>query len=232
MLSIKNLSIWYKKEKNIIDSADFDIDSNHIIGLLGINGAGKTTLMNTISGIHTRFEAEEIKYNDREISFSQDEFRRMRYTVFTDEQAFKYWTFTEYKNYIEKVYKKKMKEEYLQYLTEGFQFGDYQKQYIQNLSTGNKKKVFLIAGFALQLPLLILDEPLDGLDFAAAEFLYQVLPQHKKYGSVLMSSHIAESFERTCDKILLLNQGKITTKIVFDNMDIRKELKEWLDEGK
>lgn len=232
MLSIKNLSIWYKKEKNIIDCADFDIDSNHIIGLLGINGAGKTTLMNTISGIHTRFEAEEIKYNDREISFSQDEFRRMRYTVFTDEQAFKYWTFTEYKNYIEKVYKKKMEEEYLQYLTEGFQFGDYQKQYIQNLSTGNKKKVFLIAGFALQLPLLILDEPLDGLDFAAAEFLYQVLPEHKKYGSVLMSSHIAESFERTCDKILLLNQGQLTAKTVSDNMDIRKELKEWLDEGK
>lgn len=232
MLNIKNLSIWYKKEKNIIDNGNFSIDSNCIIGLLGINGAGKTTLMNTISGIHTKFEAEEINSNGKEVSFSQDEFRRMRYTVFTDEQAFKYWTFAEYKNYIEKVYKKKMEKEYLQYLVEGFQFGDYQNQYIQNLSTGNKKKVFLIAGFALQLPLLILDEPLDGLDFAAAEFLYQLLPQHKKYGSVLMSSHIAESFERTCDKILLLNKGKLTTKMVSDNMDIRKELKEWLHEGK
>ena len=180
MLSIKNLSIWYKKEKNVIDHGSFQVDSNCIIGLLGINGAGKTTLMNTISGIHTKFGAEEFKYNGKEISFSQDEFRKMRYTVFTDEQAFKYWTFAEYKNYIEKVYKTKMEEGYLQYLIEGFQFGDYQKQYIQNLSTGNKKKVFLIAGFALQLPLLILDEPLDGLDFAAAEFLYQVLLEHKK----------------------------------------------------
>lgn len=230
MLNINQLSIWYTKEKNIVNQASFHIDSNHIIGLLGINGAGKTTLMNTISGIHTQFMADTILYHGKEISFADDAFRRMRYTVFTDEQAFKYWTFPEYKKYIEKVYKKEMDEDYLQYLVEGFQFGDYQKQYIQNLSTGNRKKVFLIAGFALKLPLLILDEPLDGLDFTAAEFLYQILPQHKKYGSVLMSSHIAESFERTCDKILLLNQGQITTKAISDNLDIRKELKGWLDD--
>lgn len=84
----------------------------------------------------------------------------------------------------------------------------------------------------MQLPLLILDEPLDGLDFNSSEFLYEVLRQHKKYGSVLMSSHIAESFERTCDKVLLLKQGKISAKYVSDHMDIRRELKGWLDDGK
>ena len=115
---------------------------------------------------------------------------------------------------------------------EGFRFGEYQNQFIKNLSTGNKKKVFLITGFALRLPLLLLDEPLDGLDFGAAEFLYTAIKEYKDFGSVLMSSHIAESFERTCDKILLLDQGQLSEKSISSNIDIRKELKEWLDDRK
>lgn len=232
MLECKNLSIWYTNEKKIMDHVDFSVDDHRVIGLLGINGAGKTTLINTISGIHTKYEADSILVNQQESDFMDHNFRLSRYTVFTDEQAFQYWTFPEYKNYIEKVYKKRIENEYLNYLLDGFKFGEYQKQFIKNLSTGNKKKVFLITGFAMQLPLLILDEPLDGLDFNSSEFLYEALRQHKKYGSVLMSSHIAESFERTCDKVLLLKQGKISAKCVSGHMDIRRELKGWLDDGK
>lgn len=232
MLEFKNLSIWYTKDKNIINKADFIIDTKSVIGLLGINGAGKTTLINTISGIHTKYEADNILADGKKSTFMDNEFRLRRYTVFTVEEAFKYWTFTEYIHFIEKVYKKRINNKYLKYLVDGFRFGEYQNQYIKNLSTGNKKKVFLITGFALQLPLIILDEPLDGLDFGAAEFLYEVLREHKKYGSVLMSSHIAESFERTCDKILLLDHGQVSTRLISNNMDIRKELKEWLDERK
>ncbi len=247
MLEFKNLSVWYTRkaariesvshsciryedQKIIIRNADFGIGSHSVTGLLGINGAGKTTLINTVSGIHEMYRAGCILFQDHEITPADDEFRLQRYTVFTDSQAFQYWTFCEYKDYIEKVYQKKADAEYLEYLIQGFRFEEYQNQYIKNLSTGNKKKVFLIAGFALQLPLLILDEPLDGLDFDSAEFLYQALREHKKYGSVFMSSHIAESFERTCDKVLLLDQGRISSRAVTEHTDIRKELKEWLNE--
>lgn len=232
MLQVKNLSIWYTKGKNIIDKCNFDLGKNSIIGLLGVNGAGKTTLINTISGIHKKYNVDKVLYCNNACSFAEDDFRLERYTVFSDEQAFKYWTFIEYKSYIEKVYKKKIDQEYLYYLLEGFRFGEYQNQFIKNLSTGNKKKVFLITGFALRLPLLLLDEPLDGLDFGAAEFLYTAIKEYKDFGSVLMSSHIAESFERTCDKILLLDQGKLSEKSISSNIDIRKELKEWLDDRK
>lgn len=228
MLEFQNLSIWYAKGENIIHNASFTVDANSVVGLLGINGAGKTTLINTVSGIHARYKADHILAQNKECTFLDHDFRLARYTVFTDEQAFKYWTFSEYKGYIEKVYKKRADGEYLNYLVEGFRFGEYQGQLIKNLSTGNKKKAFLIAGFAMQLPLLILDEPLDGLDFGASEFLYEVLRGHKRHGSVLMSSHIAESFEKTCDKILLLSQGEVSTKLISGNMDIRKEWKGWL----
>lgn len=231
MLECKNLTVWYTSQKKIINGADFSVDAGSVTGLLGINGAGKTTLIQTVSGIHKNYETDAVLVYHKKSNFMDQEFRFGRYTVFTDEQAFQYWTFQEYIKYMEKVYTKKIQGEYVRYLVDGFRFGKYQDQWIKNLSTGNKKKAFLIAGFALQLPLLILDEPLDGLDFQAAEFLYEVLKEHKKYGSVLMSSHIAESFERTCDKVLLLSHGKISTRWITGQTDIRKELKGWLDDG-
>ncbi len=228
MLQLKNLSVWYQEEKHVIKGTDLTIEPNHVVGLLGINGAGKTTLINTISGVHTKYQADKILGEAGATGFAAEDFKKMRYTVFTEEQAFSYWDFWEYMEFLQKVYGKKMDQTYLDYLIEGFRFQKYENTLIKDLSTGNKKKVFLIGGFALQLPLLILDEPLDGLDFSGAEFLYEVMQGHKQYGSVLMSSHIAESFERTCDDILLLNHGKIIRKEFIPGMDIRQELGAWL----
>ena len=86
------------------------------------------------------------------------------------------------------------------------------------MSTGNKKKVFLITGFYLKRPLLILDEPFDGLDFDSTEFLYKVLVQYKSYGSILMTSHIAESISRVC----FLEDGHLKL--------LQSDLDDWLNE--
>lgn len=228
MLRLKNLSVWYQEGNPVIKGTDLAIEANHVVGLLGINGAGKTTLINTMSGVHTKYQADEILGESGETSFAAEDFKKMRYTVFTEEQAFSYWDFREYLEFLQKAYGKKADRAYLDYLIEGFRFQQYEHTLIKDLSTGNKKKVFLIGGFALKLPLLILDEPLDGLDFSGAEFLYEVMQGHKQYGSVLMSSHIAESFERTCDDILLLNHGKISRKEMIPGMNIREELGAWL----
>lgn len=228
MLHLKNLSVWYQEGNPVIKGTDLAIEANHVVGLLGINGAGKTTLINTMSGVHTKYQADEIWGEFGETNFAAEDFKKMRYTVFTEEQAFSYWDFREYLEFVQKVYGKKADRAYLDYLIDGFRFQQYENTLIKDLSTGNKKKVFLIGGFALKLPLLILDEPLDGLDFSGAEFLYEVMQGHKQYGSVLMSSHIAESFERTCDDILLLNHGKISRKEMIPGMNIREELGAWL----
>ena len=79
-------------------------------------------------------------------------------------------------------------------LVAGFGFEPFRRKTIGSLSTGNRKKAFLIAGLSLGLPLLILDEPVDGLDFEGTEFLYESLNAYRDTESVLMSSHVAESF--------------------------------------
>ena len=88
-------------------------------------------------------------------------------------------------------------------------FEEFLNTDIGSLSTGNKKKVFLITAFYLKPALLILDEPFDGLDFDATEFLYGLLLQYKEEGSILMSSHIAESIVRVCDTAYTIEDGHL-----------------------
>ncbi len=231
MLSVKDLEAWYVKGTTIIKKVSFDLKKNTVIGLLGLNGAGKTTLINTLSGVHSNYKYSTLKYDDKDITFKDACWKSNRYTIFTEEQAFSYWSFNEYLPFIEKVYKKKLNTQRIEELIKGFGFEKYVNYPMKELSTGNKKKVFLITGFALELPLLILDEPLDGLDFLASEFLYQEILRYKKVGSVLMSSHIAESIEKTCDEVMILRNGSLKSYEFETNRDIRELLEGWLDDS-
>ena len=80
---------------------------------------------------------------------------------------------------------------------------------LKELSTGNLKKAYLITAFALRPKLLLLDEPVNGLDFQSTEFLYQLMGGYQQYGTLLFSSHILESICLTSDRVLVLEQGRI-----------------------
>lgn len=229
MLTVEQIKIWYQPGKDIIKSTDLGIGKNSVVGLLGINGAGKSTLLNTISDVHEKHTAKSIRFRGAPVRFTDEDFKMSRYTVFTEEQAFMYWTFENYIDFVAKAYRAPIDRAHIDYLVDGFGFDQYRKHEMKDLSTGNRKKVFLITGFVLRLPLLMLDEPLDGLDFASSEFLYKAINEYRPYGSILMSSHIAESFEKTCDHVLLLNDGVLQQKEIRKGIDIRSQLEGWLD---
>ena len=96
------------------------------------------------------------------------------------------------------AYKKKLPD--VSKLVRGFHFEDYVDTLLKDLSTGNKKKAFLITAFALKQPLLLLDEPVNGLDFQSTEYLYQLIAGYKEYGTALFSSHILDSTILTSDR--------------------------------
>ena len=95
-------------------------------------------------------------------------------------------------------------------LVRGFHFEDYANVLLKELSTGNLKKAYLITAFALRPKLLLLDEPVNGLDFQSTEFLYQLMGGYKRYGTLLFSSHILESICLTSDRVLVLEQCRIS----------------------
>ena len=207
ILEVQNLSAWYSQGKNVLSGFSLELRPHEVVGLIGLNGAGKTTFLKTLSGLHEGFRCDSIRLNGQTVGFRDKGFKLRRYTVFAEDNSFQYFTFREYLAYASAAYKTKLPD-----VTEpvrGFHFEDYTDTLLKDLSTGNKKKAFLITAFTLKPELLLLDEPVNGLDFQSTEYLYQLIAGYKKYGTVLFSSHILESITLTSDRVLVLENGQI-----------------------
>ena len=207
LLNVNNLTAWYDREKTVLSDFSLDLAEHETVGLIGLNGAGKTTFLQILSGLHSRFEAENILFHGKPVKLRGRDFKRCRYTVFAEDNSFQYFTFREYLSYVFSAYGKEVPD--ILELMRGFHFEEYADILLRDLSTGNRKKVFLITAFALKPELLFLDEPVNGLDFESTEFLYQQIAAYREHGTVLFSSHILESITLTSDRVLVLKDGRI-----------------------
>ena len=207
ILELQNLCAWYSEGKNVLSDFSLQLRLHEAVGLIGLNGAGKTTFLKTLSGLHEDFRCDSIRLNGQPAAFRDKGFKLCRYTVFAEDNSFQYFTFREYLSYAAAAYKTKLPD--AAELVRGFHFEDYTDILLKDLSTGSKKKAFLITAFALKRPLLLLDEPVNGLDFQSTEYLYQLIAGYKEYGTVLFSSHILESITLTSDRVLVLEEGQI-----------------------
>ncbi len=207
ILELQNLCAWYSEGKNVLSDCSLQLRLHEAVGLIGLNGAGKTTFLKTLSGLHEDFRCDSIRLNGQPAAFRDKGFKLCRYTVFAEDNSFQYFTFREYLSYAAAAYKTKLPN--AAELVRGFHFEDYTDTLLKDLSTGSKKKAFLITAFALKRPLLLLDEPVNGLDFQSTEYLYQLIAGYKEHGTVLFSSHILESITLTSDRVLVLEDGQI-----------------------
>lgn len=207
LLSVKNLSAWYSEEKTVLSDFSFELFEHEAAGLIGLNGAGKTTFLKVLSGLLPTFRSDGVCFCGSSVDFRKQDFKLCRYTVFAEDNSFSYFTFREYLSYVCAAYGKETPD--VSELICGFHFEEYTDILLRELSTGNRKKAFLITAFALKPRLLLLDEPVNGLDFQSTEYLYQQISGYKQYGTVLFSSHILESITLTSDRVFVLEDGKI-----------------------
>lgn len=226
ILQINGLDGWYRKGSNILSQLSFELQKNETVGLIGLNGAGKTTLIKILSGLLDSYNADCICFDGMPLTFRDSKFKTMRYTVFSEDSSFGYFTFREYLSYVFSAYGKKLPD--VTELVKGFHFGEYENKLLKDLSMGNRRKVDLITAFALKTPLLFLDEPVNGLDFQSTEFLYSLISGYKEYGTLLFSSHILESITLTSDRVMVLESGSISRIFTGDEItadNVRKVLK-------
>lgn len=216
-LEIRNLSAWYSKSRMVLSDFSLELAEHEAVGLIGLNGAGKTTFLKALFGLLSTCRAEEIRFRGRPAAVRDRAFKKARYTVFDEDHSFGYFTFWEYLAYVFAAYGQKQPD--VSGLVKGFQFGDYGNVLLKDLSTGNRKKVFLITAFALKPELLLLDEPVNGLDFQSTEYLYEQIAGYRKYGTVLFSSHILESITLTSDRVCVLEGGGIRRTFERGQMD-------------
>lgn len=227
-LSLKNLSVWYAADHPVLSEFSLNLGINEVVGLIGLNGAGKTTFIKTVAGLLPGYRLDSATWAGHTFSFRDKAFKQSRYIVFAEDCSFQYFTFREYLAYVAASYGVSLPD--VSELVKGFHFEDYTNVLLKELSTGNLKKAYLITAFALQPRLLLLDEPVNGLDFQSTEFLYQLMGSYKEHGTILFSSHILESICLTSDRVLVLEHGRISRtftgkEIVVGN--IREVLSEY-----
>lgn len=216
-LEIQGLSAWYVPEQPVLRDCSFALGAHEVVGLIGLNGAGKTTLLNVLSGLHAGFSVAQASWNGEPVDFRADAFKRARYAVFAEDAAFGYFSFREYLAFAAHAYGQPLPD--ADAFVQGFHFADYADTPIRDLSTGNRKKAFLITAFALRPPLLLLDEPVNGLDFQSTEFLYQCMNDYRYTGTLLFASHVLESITLTCERVLVLEKGQIRRTFTAGEID-------------
>ena len=218
MLTIENLTISYNKKDNILHDLNLQLGKGQIEGLVGINGSGKTTLLKAISG-EVNFYHGSIQWNGSLISFKDVAMLE------TSNYFYQYLTGKEYLQ-IFQAYHTKFD---IEGINQVFQLPLH--QLIESYSTGMKKKLAFMAILSLDRPLLILDEPFNGLDIEgtfAFKKLMQILKDKGK--TILVTSHIFETLTTICDQIHYLSDKKIVKtypKPAFE--DLQRDILHVLD---
>ena len=193
-----------------VDGLSFVVKPGEIFGLLGPNGAGKTTMVKLILGL-LEFDVGEITVFG--MLPSEDEMTIKKDIGYVSEEPLIYKSMTprELYNFTSSIRKLNHEDitNKLQNYLESLEAEQYYDKLIATLSRGNKQKMQIIAALLHEPKLLIMDEPLTGLDAKSAKVVKEILELHvENGGSVIFSTHILEVAEDVCDRICIINKGK------------------------
>lgn len=223
ILIIEDLVAWYEKDKNILEDVGLQIEAGSVVGLIGKNGQGKSTLLNTITGIHEYYKGNIIINGESGISTAK--VKRFRYYVQDIPILFDELSPMSYFIMLHNTYRKVFQKELCEAYAEKFEFTRFLNTKIGNLSLGNRQKVVIIGGLLIRAPLLVLDEPLLGLDVTAIERFYEEIRLYAdKEHAVIFSSHIIDTLEHVCTKVIFLNDKRIVHETVLEKgINLREE---------
>ena len=226
MISIKNVSKSYDKKNKIIDKLNLEINDGEIFGFLGPNGAGKTTTIKMITGI-LDIDEGEILINNKSIINNPIETKKEFGYVPDNPDMFLKLKGIEYLNFLADIYEVGLEErkQKIEELTKLFEINDVLNDKIQSYSHGMRQKIVIIGSLLHEPKNWIIDEPMTGLDPKATYELKQIMKKNTKQNKcVFFSTHILDVAEKLCDKIGIINKGKLLFVGTLEEM--RNELKE------
>jgi ABC-2 type transport system ATP-binding protein len=212
VIEFDHVSKSYNKGKvKAVDDLTLTVPSGEIFGFLGPNGAGKTTTLKMVVGL-LRPDAGSIRVNG--IDVRTDPLRTKALMTYVPDYPAVYERLTglEYLNFIGDVYgiPKPQRLDRIAKWLEIFELGQAVGNPIQSYSHGMKQKIVLIAAILPGPQVMILDEPMVGLDPRASHSLKEMMREHCDAGkSLFFSTHIMEVAERLCDRIGIIHKGKL-----------------------
>jgi len=202
LVALKNIKKKYGK-KTILYDMSLSMNEKQVIAILGGNGSGKSTFLRISAGIE-RPDSGQVVYVDKNIQIGYTPERFPKYLRFTPNE------YLYYIGRISGISEAKLKQR-ISSLLHRFQLDKWSDRRIDTLSKGNIQKVGIIQAILPQPELLILDEPLSGLDFPAQQELLLILDELKQRGTaILLTYHEAPIFEEVVDQIYYIDDGHLT----------------------
>jgi len=224
VIEIKHISKSYNKGKvRAVNDLDLTVKSGEIFGFLGPNGAGKTTTIKMIVGL-LRPDSGSIVVDG--LDTQKDALKCKSITTYVPDYPNVYERLTglEYLNFIGDVYgvPKNERLERIGKWLDIFELAGAVSNPIQSYSHGMKEKIVLIAALLPAPRVMVLDEPMVGLDPRASHSLKELMREHCDQGKTLFfSTHVMEVAEKLCDRIGIIHQGRL---IACGTMDELKAL--------
>ena len=209
MIEFINVSKSYKKGVKAVDDLTLTINDGEIFGFLGPNGAGKSTSIRMMTGI-LGIDEGQILLDGKDIQKEPLEAKKTFGYVADDPDQFLQLKGIEYLNFMADVYDVKNRKEIIQDLSGRFGLADVLNSRIESYSHGMRQKI-VICGCLMHDPKnWVLDEPMTGLDPKSSYDLKQMMRTHADAGNcVFFSTHVLDVAEKICDRVGIINKGKL-----------------------
>ena len=220
MIKLENVSKSYVKGKKSVDTLNLEIKDGEIFGFLGPNGAGKTTTIKMITGILNSDEGK-ILVDDKDIKTDSISAKKTIGFAPDTPDIFLKLKGIEYLNFMGDIYEvpKEIRKQRIEELTKKFEIYDNLNEEMQGYSHGMRQKIILCGALLSNPKNWILDEPMTGLDPKASYDLKEMMRKHAKEGNcVFFSTHVLEVAEKLCDRVGIINKGKLIFVGTFDEM--------------
>ena len=219
MIKVSGLTKDYGARR-AIQNLSFDAQQGEIVGFLGPNGAGKTTTMRILTGYMPPTDGEAIVAGYDVVEESLEVRKRVGYLpetvpLYTDMVVFDYLKFMGELRKIPNV------DDRVDEVLDMVALGDRANGYIGNLSKGMRQRVGLAQALLHRPEVLILDEPTIGLDPGQVVEVRQLIREIGKERTVLLSTHLLNEAQNICDRVLIINKGKIVAEDTTENLQAR-----------
>ncbi len=217
MIEVRNLTKQYGAKK-AVDDLSFTVNDGEILGFLGPNGAGKSTTMNMLTGYISSTSGNALING---IDILDDPIAAKKNIGYLPEIPPLYLDMTvkDYLNFIYDLKKCKLpRKAHLEDVCSLVMIKDVYDRIIRNLSKGYKQRVGLAQALIGNPPILILDEPTVGLDPKQIIEIRTLIKRLGKKHTVILSSHILSEIQAVCDRVIIINGGKIAADDTTENL--------------
>ena len=212
MIEVKNLSKNYGYVEAVKD-VSFSVGKDQVLGFLGPNGAGKTTVMKILTGFH--FPSEGIAMIDG-IQVDENPVEIKKRIGYLPENVPLYGdlTVTEYLKFIaqSRLIPKDKRGDAIETSIEACGLAEYRNKKIDTLSKGYRQRTGLAQAILHDPPILILDEPTNGLDPNQIIEIRSLIKELGRRKTVILSTHILQEVEAICSRVMIINEGKIAAQ--------------------